>query len=184
MGKDKIHLNPLLPMTYTDTWEASYTTDQPSADWMNLNFNDSDWRKGQAAFATRRMPRLGTVWNTEDIWIRRSFDLEQDFSSKELYLMCTNEGVTQLYLNGEKLFETGYVTTDAKLKLTDDMKKKLSVGKNVLAAHSRKRAGQAINGFVDFGLFYKNEQIHGFEKEAVQKSVDVLPTQTFYTFVC
>lgn len=54
-------------------------------------------------------------------------------------------------------------------------------GKNVLAAHCHNTTGGA---YVDFGLYRLNKQTTGFETAAVQKSVSVLPTQTYYTFTC
>ena len=181
MGKDKINFIPILPMTYTDSWEASYTTEQPTNDWINVNYDDSGWAKGQAAFATRRMPRLKTVWNTDELWIRRSFVLENDFSSKEFYIMYSIDDAIQLFLNGEKLVENENITNDRIIKLNDDIKEKLVAGKNVLTAHCRNKGG---DGYVDFGLFYKDENTSNFQNEAIQKSVDVLPTQTFYSFTC
>ncbi|MDR3140212.1 MAG: DUF4965 domain-containing protein [Tannerellaceae bacterium] len=182
MGKDRKNLKPILPMTYTDHWEASYTTEQPADDWMNVDYDDSEWKKGEAAFATRRMPRLRTTWSSEDIWIRRTFDAESDISAKELFVMYSHDDLFQLYLNGEKLIETDYYwSNDMILNLKDNVKKKLRIGKNVLAAHCHNRAG---DGYVDFGLFYKDKYACNFEKEAIQQSLDVLPTQTFYTFTC
>ena len=186
MGKDKINLKPILPMTYTEIWEALYTVEQPADGWMNLDYDDSGWSKGQAAFATRRMPRQQTVWSTENIWIRRSFETESDISAKELYISYSRVNTLLLYLNGEKLDEADYHWgNDLLLKLSDNVKKKLKVGKNILAAHCHNNnINRAGDGYVDFGLFYKDEYSFNFENEAVQKSVDVLPTQTFYTFTC
>ena len=36
MGKDKLNLETLVPMTDTDTWQGSYTFDQPAAGWNTL----------------------------------------------------------------------------------------------------------------------------------------------------
>lgn len=54
-------------------------------------------------------------------------------------------------------------------------------GKNVIAAHCHNKTG---GGYVDFGLFTKEENKTFFNEAATQKSVNVLPTQTFYTFEC
>lgn len=86
------------------------------------------------------------------------------------------------YLNGEKLVATDYSwNNDVLLELSDAAKKKLQKGKNVLAAHCHNTTGGA---YVDFGLYRLNKQTTGFETAAVQKSVSVLPTQTYYTFTC
>jgi hypothetical protein len=180
MGKDKVNMKPVLPMAYTESWEAAYTMEQPAEGWMNPGFDDSSWRKGQLA-SIRRSPRPNPTSNTEDIWIRRSFEVESDISAKELYIMYVQSDIS-FYLNGEKLTGSDYHWgNDFCLKLSDDTKKKLKAGNNVLASHCRYRAG---NNVIDFGIFYKDMFSVNFENEAVQKSVDALPTQTFYTFTC
>ena len=182
MGKDKMNLKPIEPMTYIRHWAATYVNERPSGDWTSLDYNDANWETGQAAFATRRMPRLRTLWTTSDIWIRRSFELDEDFSEKDLYIKYSIDDQIHLFLNGEKLLETDYlVVFDAMIKLSDEAKKKLNVGKNVLAAYCHNLRGGA---YVDFGLYYMPKDALHFEKEAVQTSVNVLPTQTFYTFTC
>ena len=182
MGKDKINLNPILPMTYNEQWKAKYTEEEPAKNWTDANFDDSNWKEGQAAFGTRRMPRLKTVWNSKDIWIRRTFELTDDISAKNLFIQYSHDDIFQLYLNGEKLIDTDYHWgNDFVLKLSDNAKKKLKKGKNVFAAHCHNRVG---DGYVDFGLFYQDKNAVDFNEVAIQKSVDVLPTQTYYTFEC
>lgn len=67
------------------------------------------------------------------------------------------------------------------IELKEDVKKKLRKGKNVIAAHCHNTTGGA---YVDFGIYTPSEESAPFENLAIQKSVDVLPTQTYYTFVC
>ena len=85
-------------------------------------------------------------------------------------------------LNGEKLVSTGLVwKNNVYLKLSEEAKKKLRKGKNVIAAHCHNTTG---GSYVDFGLFREKENAVKFANEAVQKSVDVLATSTYYTFTC
>ena len=87
-----------------------------------------------------------------------------------------------MYLNGEKLVSTGLVwKNNVYLKLSEEAKKKLRKGKNVIAAHCHNTTG---GSYVDFGLFREKENAVKFANEAVQKSVDVLATSTYYTFTC
>ena len=86
MGKDKLNLETILPMTNTERWEAKFTMSQPAANWIQPQFDDPGWTKGKAAFGTKDMKRIGTEWNTEDIWVRRSFNLNQDLTNDIIYL--------------------------------------------------------------------------------------------------
>ncbi|NDV82829.1 glutaminase domain-containing protein [Bacteroides sp. 51] len=182
MGKDKLNLSTILPMSDNERWEARYTFDKPADGWDNLSFNDSAWRKGKAAFGTDGGKRLSTEWKTKDIWIRRVFDLNEDLTQEAIYLRYSHDDVFQLYLNGEQLVSTDYSwKNDVTIELTASARKKLVKGKNIIAAHCENRAGGA---YVDFGLYRKNKQESNFNTAAIQKSVDVLPTQTFYTFTC
>lgn len=182
MGKDKLNLETLLPMTYTERWEARYTMAQPADNWTQAQFDDSNWNKGKAAFGTKDMKRISTEWTSEDIWVRRSFELNRDYTDETVYLRYSHDDVFELYLNGEKLVATDYSwKNDVTIELSQAAKAKLRKGTNVIAAHCHNTTGGA---YVDFGLFKENKQPSNFTVAAIQKSVDVLPTQTYYTFAC
>lgn len=180
MGKPALEV--LLPMAGNEAWEALYTYEKPSADWTNVGYDASAWKTGKAAFGTSDQPSIGTDWRTPDIWVRREFQLNEDWSDNIVYLKYSHDDVFQLYLNGEQLVATDYCwKSNVLLELTDDAKKKLRKGKNVIAAHCHNTEGGA---YVDFGLFVPNDRSSAFENLAIQKSVSVLPTQTYYTFAC
>ena len=182
MGKDKLNLETILPMTNTERWEAKFTMSQPAANWIQPQFDDSGWTKGKAAFGTKDMKRIGTEWNTEDIWVRRSFNLDQDLTNDIIYLRYSHDDVFELYLNGEKLVATDYSwNDDVTIELSASAKARLRKGTNIIAAHCHNTTGGA---YVDFGLFRENKQLSNFKEAAIQKSVNVLPTQTYYTFTC
>ena len=182
MGKDKLNLETILPMTNTERWEAKFTMSQPAANWIQPQFDDSGWTKGKAAFGTKDMKRIGTEWNTEDIWVRRSFNLNQDLTNDIIYLRYSHDDVFELYLNEEKLVATDYSwNDDVTIELSASAKARLRKGTNIIAAHCHNTTGGA---YVDFGLFRENKQLSNFKEAAIQKSVDVLPTQTYYTFTC
>lgn len=182
MGKDKMNLTTLLPTANLERWQAAYTMEQPAQGWNGVSFDDASWKTGKAAFGTKDMKHLGTEWNTNDIWVRRSFELADDLSQETLYLRYSHDDVFELYLNGEKLVGTDLSwKDDVTIELTPAAKAKLRKGKNVIAAHCHNTTGGA---YVDFGLFRENKQPSNFTQAATQKSVDVLPTQTYYTFTC
>lgn len=182
MGKDKMNLTTILPTSNLERWVATYTMQQPVDGWKEIQFDDNSWKKGKAAFGTKDMAFVSTPWNDNDIWVRRSFDLTDDISKDILYLRYSHDDVFELYLNGEQLVATDLSwKNDVTVELTAAAKAKLRKGKNVIAAHCHNTTGGA---YVDFGLFRENKQLSNFKEAAIQKSVDVLPTQTYYTFTC
>jgi hypothetical protein len=126
-----------------------YSTQPPQDDWIDEGFDDSGWNEGLGAFGSS--PRLAfvvrTKWDSEGIWLRRSFELaDSDLKNPHLRIVHT-ENVT-VYLNGEELMElegsrSGYVDipfSDARL---------LKEGKNTLAVHCRNSEGDQV---IDVGL--------------------------------
>lgn len=181
MGKDKPALQSVIPAEDGKYWTASYTFDKPAGDWNSVSFDDRQWRRGEAAFGTSDMPRVKTRWNTKNIWVRRTFNINDDLSREQLVLMYSHDDTFELYLNGERLVKTDYSwKNDVELVLSEAQRKKLRKGKNVIAAHCQNQTGGA---YVDFNLYKRKDQ-KGFDEEAIQKAVNVLPTQTFYTFAC
>src|SRR5690606_679802 len=128
-------------------------------------------------------PRVNTRWNTSDIWVRRTFDLEDNFSAaEELILQYSHDDVFSLFINGTQVVETDYSWNfDVKLPLSRQVRKLLRPGKNVIAIHCHNTTG---GGYVDVGLFRDPGIDDGFGRVAEQVAVNVLPTQTYYTFAC
>ena len=184
LGKDKINLIPIAPMTNTERWEAAYTNHQPAGGWQEFQFDDSSWKRGKAAFGSRDMQRIDTEWKGDntDIYIRRTFDFNDSGAAGDIYLIYSHDDIFELYLNGEKLVSTDLVwKNDVSLKLSDAAKQKLRNGKNVIAAHCHNTTG---GSYVDFGLFREKENAVKLADEAIQKSVNVLATSSYYTFTC
>ncbi|MDR0395354.1 MAG: DUF4965 domain-containing protein [Tannerella sp.] len=182
MGINDIPLIAILPTAGNERWEASYTEKKPAGDWTAHDFDDRAWQKGKAAFGTPEMPNLSTPWESKDIWVRRSFTLTEDFSGKTLFLNYSHDDIFELYINNIPVVATGYTwRNEVLLELSDEVKKTLVAGTNIIAAHCHNRTG---GGYLDFGLFRRDEDAVTFETAAVQKSVNVLPTQTYYTFAC
>lgn len=184
LGKDKINLETIIPMTDVERWEASYIRNTPEAGWQNIDFDASGWEKGRAAFGTRDLQRIETEWKGEntDLYVRREFQLADADIAEDVYLVFSHDDVTEFYINGEKILNTGLCWRDNVYhKLTTDQKKALRSGKNVIAVHAHNTTGGA---YLDFGLYNEKANSVKFTKEAVQKAVDVLATSTYYTFAC
>lgn len=182
MGVEETPMKSVLPTAGAEKWAASYTEKEPAGKWNQPDFNDAAWEKGLAAFGTPGMPNLSTEWNSKDIWVRRTFDLSQGYADETVILDYSHDDIFELYINGIEVVKTDYSWKNNVLKeLPTNVKATLKPGKNVIAAHCHNRVG---GGFVDFGLFVKDKVKDVFDTPAFQKSVNVLPTQTYYTFEC
>jgi hypothetical protein len=135
----------------TDAAEWRYTTERPEGNWMATDYDDSSWRQGKSGFGTRRTPgaRVGTAWNTPDIWLRRTFDLERG-SNSAIQLSVHHDEDAEIYINGALARRmqgntTGYEQFAIHPAALDAIKP----SGNVFAVHCR----QTIGGqYIDVGL--------------------------------
>ncbi|MBL7968563.1 MAG: DUF4965 domain-containing protein [Prolixibacteraceae bacterium] len=183
LGKEEFPRKALVPMANQGAWDGKFVLNQPAKGWETPNFDASKWSDGKGAFGTEGMPDLVTGWDTKDIWVRREFTLEATLGEAPLYIIYSHDDNFELYLNGEKLVDTGYKwKNNVVLPLTDDMKKLLVPGgKNVIAAHCHNKTG---GGLVDFGLYQDNDKQEIFAQTATQKSASMSATSTYYEFSC
>lgn len=179
LGEEIPQWEPLIPMANRASWEAGYTLTEPKGNWTAVEYDDQKWEKGKAAFGTKGMPRISTLWETKDIWIRREFTPEM-IGNKEVFLIYSHDDIFQLYLNGEQLVSTGFEWRN-NIVLKIDRNLLIQGGKNVIAVHCQNQAG---GGYVDFGLFVDTGDGPLFPVTAVQNSVALSPTHTRYRFTC
>jgi hypothetical protein len=179
LGKEEKPWEILVPMAKEEAWEGKYLLQEPHKGWEQADFEDQNWKSGKGAFGTPEMPSLSTNWETKDIWVRREFSLPS-LNDRDVYLRYSHDDIFELYVNGHKLVETGYVwRNDVVLKV--DAQVLNENGNNVIAAHCHNRTG---GGYVDFGLYQINESNIFFNQTAVQDSVKLSATQSHYSFTC
>lgn len=136
------------------TWR--YTTDQPSAGWEKLDFDDSKWSEGKSGFGTPETPNshVGTRWDTGDIWLRYSGDLPETVS--EAVVRLYHDEDVEVYINGTRIIEfTGFFPSYQNHVLGTDAKAALVRGRNVIAVHCHQTVG---GQFVDLGLQYSTKE--------------------------
>lgn len=180
LGKEEIAKKVLLPTAKDSVWEGNYTTDAPAEGWQQGSFDDSGWQTGTGAFGSSGMSGMNTLWNTEEIWVRRQFDLPALTKGKKLYLVYSHDDDFELYLNGREIVNTGNrARSNVIMELDPALLHQDSV--NTIAAHCRDRGGLA---YVDFGIQTDSDQEEIFSQAAVQKEVKLSATQTMYTFTC
>lgn len=133
----------------TLTWR--YTTTKPGDDWFKPTFDASGWKEGVGGFGTRMTPGsvVRTEWNGRDIWLRREFTLPHWPTENYLLLMHHDEDA-EVYLNGVLAAKvTGYTTDYEEFTISNEAKKALRPGKNVIAIHCRQTGG---GQYIDAGL--------------------------------
>jgi hypothetical protein len=133
--------------------------EKPAEDWAGAEFNANDWKTSASGFGdvTKRIfGKVGTVWTTEDIWLRREFDLPADVKPENVQLMVVHVKEAEVYINGVKAADlkewvTGYTPVD----LTAEAKAALKPGqKNTIAVHchNTETAKKDIGQYIDAGL--------------------------------
>ena len=183
MGKDKQVLKAILKDARNEEWQAKYTNTLPLADWYKKEYNDVGWQAGVGAFGSADMSHVKTGWSQGDIWIRRKFSIDhKNVIKKKVYLIYSHDDIFELYLNGQMLVNTGYKWRNYVVQPLDaEQVKSLTSEDNLITAHCHNTMGGA---YVDFGLFTEDEVESFFGTEAEQIKVNVLPTQTYYSFYC
>lgn len=184
LGKDKLTLESVVPMTDEQIWEAAVTRRKPEGNWMALDYDDSSWKREKAAFGSQgEYPRVNTPWggNNTDIYVRRTVEINDVNEADNFYFVYSHDDDFDIYLNGEKLVGGGGWGLGFKHQLTAEQKKLLRKGKNVIAAHVHNGSGGA---YLDMGLFKEMTGTTRFETPAVQKSCTVMATSSYYTLAC
>ncbi|MDR1681760.1 MAG: DUF4965 domain-containing protein, partial [Candidatus Symbiothrix sp.] len=157
--------------------------EHPSENWTAKDFDDSDWKQGKGAFGKKdNEPNISIPWETEHIWVRREFTLDEDLAGKKVLLEYSHDDYVEIYINGiEAVRITDRCQENAIKTLPDNVVASLQKGKNVISAHCRNQGGYA---YLDFGLSMETAMQACLTETAVQNSVETQPTQTIYHFTC
>lgn len=181
LGTEEKVYKTILPLAEEQSYTCRYTETTPAANWMNKNFEDIQWKTGEAPFS-KNDRQAKTRWNSNDLWMRRVFVLK-DLNIHQIYLKMQHDDNVEVFINGEPAFSRrGWNSRSELFALTDAVKAKLVKGENVLAIHVANTAGGA---YLDAGLV--NEPLPQNQPPvftAVQRSVALKATQTRYEFIC
>jgi hypothetical protein len=142
----------LLPSSEKDARSWNYTTENPGPDWFTNNHDDSNWELGMGGFGTSNTPGaiVNTTWDSSDIWLRQTFEVDSLPESAELFLRLHHDEIVQIYLNGQLVAERpGNVGEYIFGPLSRDSLSLLRVGQNVLAIHCHQTDG---GQYIDAGL--------------------------------
>ena len=126
-----------------------YIFDKPADGWMKEGFDDSSWKTGLAPFASDGEWTVGTKWTSVDIFFRKTFEYDGGEIKKGALVILYDED-TEIYVNGQKIFEAEKFITQYQLySVTDLLKKALKKGTNTIAVHTRQSSG---GQYIDLAL--------------------------------
>ena len=140
--------------TQSQTWK--YTFDAPAGPWSSKAFDEAGWKEGPGGFGTQNTPgigKLGTEWNTSDIWLRRIFTLPNLTAEQieQLVLRDYHDDDVEVFINGVSAYKAGgYVAGYESKAITPEAKKAIVPGgENVIAIHCHQNMG---GQYIDAGL--------------------------------
>ncbi len=141
-------LQELVPTSEKAPIQWSYTTAKPAGEWQSPVYDESSWNTAPGGFGTAGTPNVTprTVWNTHDIWIRRSFITTQSVPTGSLYLNLYHDDAAEVFLDGKMILSRDGWTSSYS---TFRVKQGLSKGPHTLAIHCHQDAG---GQYIDAGF--------------------------------
>ena len=131
-----------------DQWRVSFR--RPPAGWRTIDFDDSDWQEAYGGFGTHGTPgsRIGTVWGTNAIWLRKRIKLDRSF--EEPALLIHHDEDAEVFLNGKLLAKfQGFVSEYQVVPIASELVSTIQKGENLLAVHCKQTNG---GQFIDVHL--------------------------------
>ena len=129
----------------------SYTTIQPAAGWAAQAFDVSAWAQGQSGFGSAGTPGavVGTLWQSDDIWMRREVELPAgNYDDLEAWLHHDEDA--EVYINGVLALKAGgFITGYEAFPLIPAGDAAIKPGKNLIAVHCHQTTG---GQYVDLGF--------------------------------
>lgn len=138
------------------TWV--YTTSEPKADWTLPQFDDTSWNSGVGGFGTKGTPgaAVRTKWDSSDIWLRRTFDVDS-IPQGAVFLRVHHDEDVELYLNGKLILERqGYRSAYGLVPFQTSAKEAIKTDGNQLAVHCHQTSG---GQFIDVGIVVVSEAV-------------------------
>jgi hypothetical protein len=155
-GRDQTPGRVVVPDATSSNVTWSYTFQTPGSNWFQPRYDAAAWREGVAGFGTPGTPGalVHTIWNTDDIWLRRQFTLGAE-DLHGLKLEAHHDEDLQVYLNGVLAAELpGFIEYYQQFDLRPEAVAALAAGVNTLAVHCHQTTG---GQYVDVGLIVPDE---------------------------
>lgn len=148
----RVRIKEIVPNSRFKPLKWRYTFEKPNDDWMKPEFDDSKWQEGLAGFGNGEgVPGVAvwrTRWNTPDIWVRRSFTLDEKPTTNVALLMYRLESAT-VFLNGTLAAdEKGATISYQETAIKPEAAATLVKGPNTIAIHTSTKREH----FIDAGI--------------------------------
>lgn len=142
----------LVPTSRDGATEWRYTFETPADDWHSADFNDAAWQTSLATFGTYAPAggKLGTPWDTKDIWIRKTFDVADIPANEDTFIVISRDEAVEIYLNGELIAKRGgHEANYSVIPLPVNGSPLLKPTGNTLSVHCNQTTGGQL---IDVGL--------------------------------
>jgi len=142
---------PIVPTSEHEPVRWFFTTEKPTADWVQPAFDVSAWKEAPAGFGTHGTPGavVRTEWNSPDIWLRREITLPQS-GWKDLSFRIHHDDDAEVYVDGVLASKLSGFTTDYDtISIRSDARALLKPGKHTLAVHCKQSSG---GQYIDVGM--------------------------------
>lgn len=149
-------LTPLAPDAERKAISWRYTTTRPANDYANADFDDSEWKSGDAPFATTatETPNADTgrtLWDAKDteVWLRREFHLDA-LPQGTLLIRFRCDDDASVRINGVRATSLFFAGEYDLKGISAEAMAAVAPGRNVLTVHAKNVVG---TGMCDVGLY-------------------------------
>jgi len=128
-----------------------YTFLEPQGNWPATGYDAGGWKEGVGGFGTAKTPGalVTTVWDTDDIWLRREFTLGAE-KLDGLKLEVHHDEDAEIYFNGVLAAKLpGFIDHYQQFDILPAAISTLEPGSNMLAVHCHQTTG---GQYIDVGL--------------------------------
>ncbi len=140
----------IVPTARTAPQLWRYTLEKPAEGWFGSEFDASAWKEGKSGFGSEGTPHsiIGTVWKSDDIWLRREVTIDKPLKSPQLVIHHDED--VEVYINGILAAKLpGYIGDYEEMAIEPAALKTLKQGKNSIAVHCHQKTG---GQFIDVGI--------------------------------
>ncbi|MGQ8336730.1 glycoside hydrolase family 2 protein [Sunxiuqinia sp. A32] len=149
-----VKTDEILPIASNAATVWKYTFKEPAKNWTTGSFDDASWELGQAGFGHGNIEKgkVNTNWDTDKIWLRKSFEINQ-IDSDDLFLKIMHDEDFEVHINGVLAASgKGHSSKYELLVISDEAKKSLKIGSlNTIAVYCKQTVG---NQFIDVGIVH------------------------------